>query len=57
MRKNTDEHPGSGLDKAPDKSLTEKLTDTVKAIIKPFPRPGKLLATSARRRTGRENDA
>jgi hypothetical protein len=30
--------PGSGLDKAPSKSLAEKLHDTVKTIIKRGPK-------------------
>lgn len=32
--------PGSGIDQAPPKTLTEKVTETVKAIIKPSEKTG-----------------
>lgn len=32
--------PGSGIDKPQPKTLTEKVTDTVKAIIKPSEKTG-----------------
>jgi hypothetical protein len=32
--------PGSGIDQPPPKTLTEKVTDTVKAIIKPSEKTG-----------------
>jgi hypothetical protein len=35
MATKPNDSPGSGLDKAPEKTFTEKLSDTVRAIVKP----------------------